>query len=1670
MEFDSGVPINVYFPKGYAPELPDVISQVLHALESIHSHGLIHCDIKPQHILVAEHDGKPRVKLLDFGFADKLSLGDASGSTMVARGTLGYVAPEVFKGTDADARADLYSLGMVLYETVTGRGPSQEKNLRQWLKMQYYSEFEAPRKFDPSIPEHVESVILSLIRREPERRPRSAAEVVDALAGGTGREPGRERAGAVRYLMAPGFVGRSEFLESLKTKLDAAGQGKAGVVCVSGERGVGKTRLLAEFKFLAQLEGATILAFEPVSLGARPQSMVESVLSYLRVYSSSGLPAAEESPGSVSEESKYRLFETVTQRLKELSASHRVGHSLVLLVDDFELFDPTSLEFLRYLVFSLGAERMLVLVAGLKERRFLDLIGEFERRSCFGHIPLPPMSTEEARQLVASLLGEMDSVAVLVDWLMTTTGGNPLFVLETIHSLVDGGVLVPRGAHWTLAQDALRAYRAPESVTDVVKRRLDNLPREEMEVLQIGAAAGGPFALDFLRAVLNFDEKVLFGSIGRLKSLGLLKSFAGEAAMTGGAPAGEAAFILSSKILEAAVTERLAVQERRENHRRVALALELLYPEKQDRLIFDLAHHYTQAGIGDRAYAYSLRAGAKAREYHLLEQALGFYEAALALSQQTASPRERIELIETVGELREATGRYAEALDIYTQGMSIVVADKDLAREKPLLARLLRKLGLVHQKQAHNEEALNLFNQALLMQGDKGAPEYVQILNDLGWSYCSTGAFEKAEELLTQALQLAEKLRQPDPNAHNRLTSRTLYYFSVLAWSRFDFVLALQLAERSLGIYETMRDDYNIGKVSQFIATLWWRRGELEKAREYYQRYLPAQRKSGDVYFLLRSLQGLGVISQDEGEWDRAYDYFAEAYALAERIGDTHAMVDLGSNIGMACDERGEWDAAQRYLERAIELQNQLGPAVRVFNRVAVRANLAQLVSKRGDMEGAERLLRDVASIAEGNDDPDLRYHVAVAEVQLALRVEKHDRARQYLVRAFVAARHERDWRKLSGLHTLAGELRLAQGDFARAANDARRALLLLKDYPSSKEYAVAMRGSGLAKCFLERAERGTQEIRRSIELLRQMGSRYELALSLVASAQALTLRNRSELTVDLKMPLSFRPVPQQEITDALANLKEAQELLRTLGARLDGARADELMELLTQVSATMQLKARERGEYLKVFYQLSELINLELEKDDFLERILDLIIEVTKAERGLLFLLRGEKLVPAAARNVDHSTLTDAESVSHSVLRKVKRRGEMLFTADAMSDPRFNSSNSVMLNQIHSLLCAPLRVENRVIGTIYLDSRITAHLFLEEDKNLLMSVANLLAATIDKSVVFRRLQEEIRDIREEIMVDAVTGCFIGRSKSIRDVYRVIDRIAPTDCTVLLTGDTGTGKGVLARLIHSKSERSGNKFVPVNCGTLPETLFESELFGHVRGSFTNAIRDKDGLLETAENGTIFLDEISNTTLGTQAKLLQVLEDKVIRRVGDTSPRQVDVRLICATNRNLEEEVKAGRFREDLYYRMNVVTIHVPPLRDRTGDIPLLANYFLGQYANQLNKPVAGFDDGVLAAFSAYNWPGNVRELQNAIERAVIMCQTRRIALTDLGGKFAQLEAQPAPSDAAAGGRRRIERTELINALKQTGGNVSQAAELLLTHRRQLQRLIKRYRIDRTALQ
>jgi DNA-binding NtrC family response regulator len=334
-----------------------------------------------------------------------------------------------------------------------------------------------------------------------------------------------------------------------------------------------------------------------------------------------------------------------------------------------------------------------------------------------------------------------------------------------------------------------------------------------------------------------------------------------------------------------------------------------------------------------------------------------------------------------------------------------------------------------------------------------------------------------------------------------------------------------------------------------------------------------------------------------------------------------------------------------------------------------------------------------------------------------------------------------------------------------------------------------------------------------------------------------------------------------------------------------------------------------------------------------------------------------------------------------------------------------------------------------------------------------------------------KRLKEQAVSLRREVEGIYSFHNLVGKSPRMRDVYTLLEQASKIDITVLLNGETGTGKELAARAVHYHSARRERRFVPVNCGALPGELVESELFGHAKGSFTGAAGMKRGLFEEAEGGTIFLDEIGELPLPVQVKLNRVLQEKELRRVGDTTGIKVNVRVIAATHRDLKAEVQAGRFREDLYYRLHVFPVVLPPLRDRREDVPLLAGHFLEKHARVLGRPLTAFDPDALRALTGYPWPGNVRELENAIERAVAVALGQTIQLRDLPAdvKGSQEGAIPAEQlakmpyrEAVDLARDRVTRDYLVALLRDLDGNVTKAAERAGMARESLHRLLKRY--------
>jgi transcriptional regulator with GAF, ATPase, and Fis domain len=426
-----------------------------------------------------------------------------------------------------------------------------------------------------------------------------------------------------------------------------------------------------------------------------------------------------------------------------------------------------------------------------------------------------------------------------------------------------------------------------------------------------------------------------------------------------------------------------------------------------------------------------------------------------------------------------------------------------------------------------------------------------------------------------------------------------------------------------------------------------------------------------------------------------------------------------------------------------------------------------------------------------------------------------------------------------------------------------------------------------------------------------------------------------------------------------------------------------------------------ELNSYKKLF-EFSQKLMGSYDLPPLLDQLLDVVIQVTTADKGFIVLMESGEPVVKVARNLRRETISDAVShLSDSILAKVVESRKPLIVSDALSDAQFKNALSVMNLKLTSVMCVPLLERGNLIGVIYVGNDNVRQLFDEPSLELLTIFAAQASLLVRNALLVNELQLDNRSLQERIERMRF-GEILGSSPAMQEVFRKVQKVASTDITVLVTGETGTGKELIAREIHNRSPRAKGPFVSINCGAIPENLLESELFGHVRGAFTGAVANKAGRFQAANKGTLFLDEIGEMPLQLQVKILRALQDRAVSRVGDTSTESVDIRVVAATNRELEAEIKAGRFREDLYYRLNVVHLLLPPLRDRGDDIVVLARYLLSRYAPEYGNKVRGFTPSAIAAIKRHRWSGNIRELENRIKKAVVLADKALLGPDDLG--------------------------------------------------------------------
>ncbi|HOW59654.1 MAG TPA: nif-specific transcriptional activator NifA [Candidatus Omnitrophota bacterium] len=507
----------------------------------------------------------------------------------------------------------------------------------------------------------------------------------------------------------------------------------------------------------------------------------------------------------------------------------------------------------------------------------------------------------------------------------------------------------------------------------------------------------------------------------------------------------------------------------------------------------------------------------------------------------------------------------------------------------------------------------------------------------------------------------------------------------------------------------------------------------------------------------------------------------------------------------------------------------------------------------------------------------------------------------------------------------------------------------------------------------------------------------------------------------------------------------------------------------------------------LSVLYEVTRQVMAPFPIEERMRKVLEVLHEKMGMERGTLTLLDadGENLTIEIAHGLDdHEIKKGRYKVGEGITGKVVEAGEPIAVPNIGEEPLFlnrtGTRRDFRRNRI-AFICVPIKIDQETIGALSVDRLFKGDVSLNEDLRLLTILSSIIAQAVAnyrlREQEKEKLQSENIELKRELAKKFHPANIIGESKRMKEVYAAIDMVSRTRSTVLLRGETGTGKELVAHAIHYASLRSKGPFVKVSCAALPETLLESELFGYEKGAFTGAVTNKPGRFEMADGGTLFLDEIGDISANMQIKLLRALQEREFERVGGTKTLRVDVRVIAATNRDLEKAIQEKQFREDLYYRLNVVPIFLPSLRERREDIPLLVSYFLKREALENGKEVRYVSDAAMDYLMNYSWPGNIRELENAMERAVILCQSDTLEenLFPIPGQKGHPATIHLKDDGTSSGSgmdeisgnlsdavEKLEKKLIQEALKKTNGNQRKAAKVLGVTERILGYKVKNY--------
>ncbi|MBI5500801.1 MAG: sigma 54-interacting transcriptional regulator [Deltaproteobacteria bacterium] len=1666
-----------YFTRAFVPGEPLAVPEtgrtgrqaaralvgICDALEPLHASGLLHGDIKPANVIV-EPSGA--YSLIDF------SLTRPHGAPEdLPSGTVAFMPPELLQGDAIDHRADLYALGILGYALLAGRlpfGPTVAAAIDGHLRL-------APPALGlpPGSEEaRLAAVVSRLLAKRPAERLPDVREVRAAIRGifpDLAAVP-RPHGCAVLPSLGEGIAD----VEALAERMLAVADGPPPAL-LCGEPGSGKSTILRELKWRAQL-GGWIVVEAP---GAGAPGWRETLDSLLRaadlqaggeetpalgtaIGSAGPRPGTPPDPRPLSRAlaavaSAAAPDDTLLSGVHGALVRWRRGRRTLLLVDDVHRL-PAALRPLWRAVACPGA-------GGAAEDAFPAVFTttteDGSGPALFGGeahhvVNLEPLDLTHVASLVRRARGQDDPelAARLLEW----TSGNPALVYEGLLALSEAGVPF---------LDALAAAPLADRFARLWTDRLERLGPDAARALLALAAAGGTLPEDVLRKLAGVAED---WEAARRTLLG-----AGFAR-----PAGPGDLVLERADVRDTLARFAPGPLAQAAVALLAQAGGMLPPARRLRVAVAAGRFDRALEILDQGIDALIAAGETRQAAEILEAVLRHSTAHAPTSGSGPQPITNNQgVLARLLDVLERTGEASRALEL----ARLVPAPLD-GLPFELVLRRARLASLAGE----NDEAEAALAGAKAKAADDGQRSAAAAVEARAW--LRRGRYGEALAAADTGLALG-------PQGEDRVE------LLVVAGMAEDY---LGDADRALRRYvdaaETAR---HLGsarlatRVRAIEAFTFQRSGRFDEAAERYRACLEEARAADDRGAIANYAGNLGSVLYVSGRIGEAMRQFETALAAARWVGRASSAGTTQANLALCLAKVGQYEQALRHAEEAGAAARRSG-----LRRVELWAGeiVAEVARRRGDLEAAragfahaEAGYRALGQEREATEAALHRIECVVLAGQAAPPGELEE-----LARRTEAGGYEDFVPRLRAVQARAA---LAAGDLAAAVNAADRSFAAARrrgDLEAQAEAASILERALLAGGDREGAEKHRRARRTALEAL---------AADLPERMRTSFLEGAEGGAFD-----ALRAPPAEGAEDR----RTAEALRARRGTRRGpgpaGEEEGELSEhTLPLEGGTMDAmttgpaQARAMGE---PFFRLLE-INRELVRESDTGRLFDAIMDAavrfTGAERGFL-------LSPADGGALDVRCVREFSQVdmpeehrrfSRSIAEQVYRDGQPVITVSAMNDERFGKVLSVHELQLQSILCVPIRGRERVLGVLYLENRVRRGLFRDSDRELLMAFGDQVALAIENARLIETLRARSRDLElaqgkleglleergrlldqrteqlEKAERDLATARraleaphgfsgLIGESPAMRRVFHLMRRVLDTDVPVVLVGESGTGKEVVAKAIHEHGARKKGRFVALNCGAFPEGLIESELFGHTRGAFTGAVRDKKGVFVEAEGGTLLLDEVGDMPAKMQTDLLRTLQERKVRPLGSSREVAVDARVMAASQVPLGKLVEQGKFREDLYYRMSVVEIPIPALRERLDDLPLLVDHFLTAFAARYATKKKAVSREAMRYLMTLPWPGNVRQLEHAILNGWVLAEGDVLTPDDFRTSMGGGAATGLPAATSAVSSRALfesnEREKMLDALRQVKWNKTKAAGVLGMPRRTFYRKLERYGIDR----